>query len=308
METKVNYAVVGLFVVVLVTGLIAGILWLSSGKQYGHVYDTYLAYMRESVSGLNVNAPVKYRGVEVGTVQDISIDTSDSERVKLVLRIEKGTPIKTDTVAVLRSQGLTGIAYVELSGGTRNAPILEPKPGQEYAVIATGPSLMARLDTAVTHLLTSLNLAAENVNALLDPKNREAISQTLADLRTVSHVLAKRSQTLDQGMADTAVMLRNGAQASAQLAELITQVGRSAESVTRMAGDVSRASNRTAEAAVGVQAASRRIDAQTLPEVQRVLEETRHLAASLRRLSDQLDRNPSVLIYGRQSSPPGPGE
>ncbi|MDP2786291.1 MAG: MCE family protein, partial [Sulfurimicrobium sp.] len=62
METKVNYTIVGLFVILLFAALVAGILWLSGGAQYRKTYDTYLAYMNESVSGLNLNAPVKYRG------------------------------------------------------------------------------------------------------------------------------------------------------------------------------------------------------------------------------------------------------
>ena len=102
---------------VLGAALIGGVLWLASGGSFRQAYDVYRAYSDESVSGLNLNAPVKYNGVEVGKVQEIRLDPANPERVNLLFAIERGTPIKVDTVAVLKTQGLTGIAYVELSGG-----------------------------------------------------------------------------------------------------------------------------------------------------------------------------------------------
>ena len=119
METKVNLTVVGLFVLVLGAAGIAAVLWLGSGRLSQKQYGTYLAYFTESVSGLNLHAPVRSRGVAVGSVREISLDPANPERVRLVLEVEQGTPVKEDSVAILGVQGLTGLAYVELSGGTR---------------------------------------------------------------------------------------------------------------------------------------------------------------------------------------------
>ncbi|MGO8754305.1 MAG: MlaD family protein, partial [Gallionellaceae bacterium] len=122
MEEKVNFAVVGAFVLVLSAVLIGGVLWFGSGESYRKIYDVYQTYMKESVSGLNLNAPVRYRGVEVGRVQKIALAPENVEQVQLTLNIERGTPVKVDTVAVLQTQGLTGLAFVELTGGNRNSP------------------------------------------------------------------------------------------------------------------------------------------------------------------------------------------
>ena len=81
METKVNYPLVGGFVLVLGSALIAGVLWLASGGGFGKKYDLYLALVGESVAGLNLNAPVKYRGVDVGKVKDIRLDPGDRKSV-----------------------------------------------------------------------------------------------------------------------------------------------------------------------------------------------------------------------------------
>ena len=124
-----NYPIVGLFVLVLGTALVAGVLWLASGGTFQKKFDLYLAIEDESVAGLNLNAPVKYNGVDVGKVRDIRLDPGNPERVNLLFAIERGTPIKEDTVAVLKTQGLTGIAYVELSGGARDAQPLRATAG-----------------------------------------------------------------------------------------------------------------------------------------------------------------------------------
>jgi len=160
MEEKVNLAVVGAFVLIFGTALIVFTLWLSSGKAYGVKYDLYHVYMEESVSGLNLNAPVRYRGVEVGRVRNIVLAPDNVEQVQLTLAIKTGTPIKSDTVAVLQTQGLTGLASVDLVGGSRESGALTTKGDEEIPVIRAGPSLMVRLDASLTDAAVILkNLA-----------------------------------------------------------------------------------------------------------------------------------------------------
>ena len=186
MESKVNQTVVGAFVLVLGAAGIAAVLWLGSGRLSQKEYRPYLAYFTESVSGLNLHAPVKSRGVAVGSVREIALDPGNPERVRLVLEVERGTPVKEDTVAILGVQGLTGIAYVELSGGTRGSPELQATPGEPAPVIRTGPSLMRRLDTAGTTLLGNLDETTRRINDLLDPGTRDTLRASVADLRQVS--------------------------------------------------------------------------------------------------------------------------
>ena len=168
MEPKVNYLVVGLFVAVLGATILAGILWLGK-TDYRGAYERYEAYMRESVAGLSVDSTVKYRGVDVGRVREIALNPDNPEEVRLTLDISRGTPIKTDTIAVLETQGLTGLATINLTGGSREAPPLQALEGQAYPVIKTGPSLMFRLDDAISRLLSE-----------------KGLSKLLADLDTVA--------------------------------------------------------------------------------------------------------------------------
>lgn len=305
MESKVNFAVVGAFVLILGTLLVGSVLWLSSGKFYGKAYDTYLAYMNESVSGLNLDAPVRYRGVQVGSVRGIALAPGSAEQVQLTLNIEHGTPVKQDTVAVLRVQGLTGIAHVELSGGSSDSPVLKPGSGEKYPVISTGPSLMMRLDNAITALLTNFNRSSENINALLDEKNRDALSRTLANLEQLSGALAKRTGAIDAGLTHAVRTMENTAQlaelASVELPQLLQRIQRSADAFDRMANETARAGSSAAGAIES-------ISAETLPEARQAITELRELTASLRRFSEALERNPGMLLQSRPTIPAGPGE
>jgi phospholipid/cholesterol/gamma-HCH transport system substrate-binding protein len=151
-EPKVHYVLVGTFVLVLGMLAVGMVLWLGK-SDYRGVYDQYHAYMRQSVSGLSVNSTVKYHGVHVGRVKEIVLNPDNTEEVRLTLDILQGTPIKTDTVATLETQGLTGLATLNLEGGSREAPRLEIQNGQEYPVIQTKPSLFYRLDISLYRLL-----------------------------------------------------------------------------------------------------------------------------------------------------------
>ena len=301
METKVNYALVGAFVLTLSAAIVAGVLWIASGRAARKDYDTYLAYSSESVSGLNRHAPVKYKGVDVGSVREIEIDPEDPQKVLLVLAIERGVPIKQDTVAVLSVQGLTGIAFLDLEGGSKDSPLLAATEDGGYPVIATRPSLFQRLDTQVTALVAGLSEAAGNVNQLLDADTRAALQRTIRDFDSVVHEISTHSKEIDTALVGAARTMDNSARASAQLTELTRQIRQSAEVVARAAETV-RAT--AADASGGV----RQLRTDTLPELQRMLAEARAATSSLARVAQELERSPNALLVGREPLPPGPGE
>jgi phospholipid/cholesterol/gamma-HCH transport system substrate-binding protein len=304
----VNYALVGAFVLVLGVVLIAGVLWLASGGAFQKKYDLFLAMEDESVAGLNLNAPVKYNGVDVGKVRDITLDPVNPERVNLVFAIERGTPIKEDTVAVLKTQGLTGIAYVELSGGARDAPPLRATAGSVYPVIRTKPSLGARLENVLTTVLAKLDSTSNNLNALLSDENRAAFKSALADIATVTHTIAARKNALDAGIANAARTFDNSARATAQLGPTLERIGRSADAVEKMGNEAALASASAGRTVDAVGADVKRFTAETLPEAERLLGEMSVLAASLRRLSEKIEGSPGGLLIGRRPVPLGPGE
>jgi phospholipid/cholesterol/gamma-HCH transport system substrate-binding protein len=308
MESKVNYAAVGAFVLVLGAVLVASVLWLASGGAFQKKFDLYLAIVEESVAGLNLNAPVKYNGVDVGKVRQIALDSGTPERVNLIFAIERGTPVKEDTVAVLKTQGLTGIAYVELSGGTVGSLPLSIKAGDRYPVIPTKPSLSARLENVLTSVLAKLDSTSNNINALLSDANRAAFSSTLADIASVARTIAARKDAIDAGMGNAARTLENTARISAQLEPVVKRIGSGADAIEKMGNEVARTSASAGKTVNSIGADVKRFTAETLPELERLLGELSVLAASLRRLTEQTERNPAGLLFGRKPVPAGPGE
>lgn len=308
METKVNYALVGAFVLALGAALIAGVLWLAGGGGFREKPTLYLALVGESVAGLNVNAPVKYRGVDVGRVRAIGLDPGNPEQVRLVFAIDRGTPIKEDTEAVLKTQGLTGIAYVELDGGTLASPPLRAAAPGELAVIRTKPSLGARLENVLTTVLAKLDATSDNINKILSDDNLSSFRTTLADLSAVARTLAANQGAIDAGLANAARTFDNSARASAQLGPVVAQVGRSAEAFERMSNEAATASASAGRTVDALGADMQRFTGEALPELERLLGELNVLSASLRRLSEKVEGSPGGLLWGRRPVPPGPGE
>ncbi len=303
-----NYALVGGFVLALGAALVAGVLWLASGGASRKSFDHYLAIEDESVAGLNLNAPVKYNGVDVGRVEDIRLDAVNPQRVNLLFAIERGTPVREDTEAVLKVQGLTGIAYVELSGGKPDSPLLKPGPDGSPPTIRTKPSLGARLENVLTTVLAKLDSTSTHIDAVLSDENLAALRSTLADIATVARTVAARKDSIDTGIASAARTFEGSARIAAQLGPVIDRVGRSAAAVEKMgtqAGDASDAAGKTVEA---VGADVKRFTSETLPELERLLGELSVLSTSLRRLSEQTESNPAGLLFGRRAVADGPGE
>jgi len=326
METRINYAAVGIFVVGLTVIAIAGILMLSVG--FGRTtYDSYVAYVEESVSGLNLSAPVKYKGVDVGFVREISLRPNNPEQVRILMAIERGTPVKTDTVAILSVQGLTGLAFIDLTGGTARTPILEAIPGQEFPEIRTGPSLLARLDAAASTMFTNIERVSDSITGLIDADSQQAFQETLENIRSFTGRLDRllnedNLRKLDESVGGlhelTAVLSRNAdnldrlvqnlATASERMPDTVDTLNRTAASLERMGDSLGGAGDQLTVTMREAQTEVRHMAQQITPDAVAVLSELRAVSASLERFVADLERDPALLIYGRRAPIRGPGE
>jgi phospholipid/cholesterol/gamma-HCH transport system substrate-binding protein len=317
MESKVNYTLVGLFVIALSVGIVAISAWLTAATDTRE-YDYYRVYVRESVAGLNVNASVKYKGVNVGQVTSIGLDPQNPDRVELILRIEEDTPIRERTIAKLVSQGITGLVYVELSGGGSSPP-LTAQDDQDLPVIKSGPSLVARAEEAFNNLYLKLD-------SLLSERNLNAVSDTLVGIQTLAEVAASRSDDIDQtltnlqtissALASSADTLEQTLQSGAKItADLNTQL----EPLVEQTNATLAALKATAQAFTGIgedvasfldesRGEINRLSRQTTPELNELLSNLDRLAATLAGFVRTLEREPSQLLFGGSTRTPGPGE
>ncbi|VAW75419.1 hypothetical protein MNBD_GAMMA13-709 [hydrothermal vent metagenome] len=307
MDKKINHAMVGLFVILLGTAWLAISLWLALGN-FSTQYTDYRVYMDESVSGLYVDAPVKYRGVEIGKVKSIKLNPDIPGQVQLTLAIESSVPIKEDTIAVLTVQGLTGVAFVDLSGGSLGSPQLEATDDEFYPIIKTGPSFFSRLDTSGTELIANLNILAHSLASVFNAEGTRTVSEILANINEITAAFAHRHAELEQGVVNASRMLENGAAASSQLQGLLEQLQTTAKAFEGMAARVATVSDSLDEYVNNSGRGVQQFSQQTLPEFGALISELRRLADTMQMLGQKLEDDPRVLLYGRELEAPGPGE
>ncbi len=286
MDSKTNYTLVGLVVLILVAGLFSAGLWLSVGFD-SKKYDLYTVYVPEPVSGLSDDSVVKYNGVKVGVVNKIELNQFDPQQVKIQLKIEEGTPITSSTHATLISQGITGTTYLGLSATSPSLFPLQKTPGEPYPVIPYTPSFLSQLEK-------NLHDVSVGIKRIFDKENALSLKIALKNLQTVTDVIANNHQNLDQSLKDLPKLLRG--------------LKGTVKKFNSMAEDMSSAGQHVS---VTMQAGKNTIDKlsqQTLPPIVLLMQRLDLIAANLEKVSSQMRQNPAVVIRGNSPARSGPGE
>lgn len=183
METRANFILVGLFTILALLGSMVFFVWLASVqvdrqyKQYGILFD--------NVSGLDPFGDVLFNGVGVGRVTRIQIWAEDPSKVFVAVEIDAATPIRTDTVAQLKSQGVTGVSYIELAGGAPDAPVLQGIDGAVPIIQAERSTVQAIVEDAPA-LLTDVSEILGQLQALTSPENQDLVAGILRNVEASS--------------------------------------------------------------------------------------------------------------------------
>jgi len=287
METKANYVAVGAFVLICVIGLVVTLLWLA-GAQYSQEYSYYQTIFKGSVSGLGKGTLTRYNGIEVGRVTDLTFDPNDPQSVIVTLQVQPNLNIREDSVASIASQGLTGGSYVEISGGTRNSPLLVAKEGQHYPVIRSKVSTLAQLEQSAPEVVAKLNVAATRINDLLKDENRAAVAHTLANLDTLTTTLAARSGEIDATIRNASDAVANLKQASKEFQPVIDHVN----------GTVDTANTTLKKYGKVADDADAFVNGEGLAQLSDLIGEMRRTVGNLNELSAQLNKEPTKLLFG----------
>lgn len=307
METRANYVAVGAFVLVMAVGIFAVVLWIAR-VEFGRERAYYDIYFTGSVTGLAPGSEVRYNGIRVGRVQEIRIDPQNLQQVRVTVELDQTALIKADAVASIEVQGLTGAAYIEISGGSQTAPLLEARAGQRYPVIASRPSGLQRVFASAPELLAHLGDLADKLSAILDERNRAAIAETLENLRRVTGVAAAHSGDIDHTLTDTAAAMRDLrrslAQANQTLAELRTLIGDKGEARAALKS-IDQAAHKFDKLATDLDALVqenrpplRDFSQRGLDQLSQLLVDARTLVDQLTRLSAEIERDPTRFFFG----------
>ena len=280
METRANYVAVGTFVLACVIGLVVTILWLA-GAQYSQEYAYYQTYFKGPVTGLGKGTITRYNGIDVGHVTDLKFNPDDPQSVIVTLQVQPNLNIREDSQASIESQGLTGGTYVEISGGTAKSPILTAKDGQDYPVIRAKQSTLQQLEQSAPEVVAKLNVAVTRLNDLLDDKNRKAVTDVLANLDQTTTTLARNSAQIDATIKNANAAMANLRDSSASLKPTLEHADATFTKFGKTADD-----------------ADAFIKGDGLAQLSDLIGDMRRLVASLTKFSDQLNRDPTKLLFG----------
>ena len=308
MENKAHALAAGIFVVVIAALLVALAAWLTrdTGQR-----DPYEISTRETVSGLQSQAAVRYRGVDVGKVEEIGFDPKTQGNVLMKLSIDRDAPVTRETFATLSYQGVTGLAFIQLADQGRAAPRLEPND-EVPPRIPLHPGLLARLEERGEVILDRVDEMAQRVNTLLGDPNQKRVAaalENISEAATNTNRLAKNvddtiRKRLDPALAEATVTLKRAQVTVDQVGAAAAQFGQTAQRLNASGGPMDRISQGTdalAQAAEGFSAG-------TLPRLNRATDETTRTVRTLNRAVNELTENPQMLIYGEGAAQPGPGE
>jgi phospholipid/cholesterol/gamma-HCH transport system substrate-binding protein len=200
MESRANYALIGLFVLSVIA-IGAGVLWWLTGAGEKSAQVPVRVVFTGAVTGLTTGSAVQFNGIKVGEVAELSLDQDDPNTVIAIIRVDRNKPIRTDTRAILSYQGLTGVANLQLEGGSRNAPLLiDASEGAGMPTIHAEVSpFQDILETARTVLVRADNAMAAIDDVISD--NGPAFSRTVANVETFSRALAENADGVDEALA-----------------------------------------------------------------------------------------------------------
>jgi len=319
MNNKVNYAFIGATVLFGLGLIVVFSYWLlqPSDKK---ITKNYHVYFDESVLGLNLEAPVKYRGIDVGKVSEISISPKNSEQVQVTLSILSNTPIKTSTRAKLTSQGITGLSYINLSMGKKGTDLLKKQDGEEYPVIKSTPSFLEKIESSFGNVSTNLSKTLDGTQKLLNDENQKQIEiilnrsakfidklERLFNEQTIEHIqrsvknIDQASDKINKMMPKIEYFIDNSVEWEDKLAKNFQEIMNSYAGI-RESMDVFKGSIEKGDYNI------KEITSDVLPTLNNSLVELQHMIIRLDSLIEQYEKSPADILYKTQEINKGPGE
>jgi phospholipid/cholesterol/gamma-HCH transport system substrate-binding protein len=326
MEAEARYTWVGLAVLALLAAAVASMLWLKNvgGDRDLRRYAIY--FERQSLDGLEVGADVDLRGIKVGRVEDYALADGGVNRVRVEVRVDRRTPVRTNTVAVVTRNYVTGIASIALvTREPAGAPLDDAPAGERHPVIAEGRSELDDLTGRVDRIGDMAATALTNLNQLLAAENRDAAIDAVRKVGNLAAGLEQRLGALDRALGSVDAAARSFGAASTRLAQagerttlVVERFGERIDTTfaeaDRTLVDTRQAALRLADASVAVQqqasATARRLEdsaARLDDRIDAAASELRLGVETAARTFDRL-RDPRAALLGPSRSALGPGE
>lgn len=309
MENKAHALAAGTFVLLVTALLIALAAWLMRDKEVFRVYEIST---REGLSGLQVQAPVRYRGISVGKVSYIGFDPQVKGNALVRIAVNEGAPITQSTYATLGFQGITGLGYVQLDDdGKSNQPIPRVQDGG-YPRIPLKPNLLSSLSDQGTSMLKEVEETTRRVNLLFAPDNQKALLDAVRRLGqaadSIDRLAASVDTTLTQRLDPALAAVPPLADATRKTLQSLQATSGEYGQIARRASEQGGVMDQLNDASQALTQAAATLNGGTLPSVSRAGDDVARTARQVNRTVRTISDNPQSLVFGNGSVQPGPGE
>lgn len=304
MENRAHALIAGIFTIVFGIALAAAYFWFS-GK--GEIRKSYLLITEKSISGLNNQAAVRYRGVEVGKVKSIKFDEKHPKLIQIRIAVDEETPVTRGTFGQLKYRGITGLAYVELNDDGRDTTPL-PTSKNAPGVIPLRASLLDEVSASGQELIGSVTELTDRLNMLLNDESQAYIGRILANIEAAT----ARLVVVQDSLIPVINNLPNTTQQANKAFNQAERFFSTATDTTNRLKESIKSFDQVAQSAEKLGATGEKVGDEiltsTLPQIRELVTNLNRTSRNLDRISSHLEDRPQSIIFGKQPSLPGPGE
>ena len=309
MENKSHALIAGIFTVILTIAVMVAASWLNRDTT---LRTPYVLTTSGSIAGLNVQAAVKYRGMEVGKVEGIVFDQEKPGQILVKVGIQPDTPVTNATFAELGLQGLTGLAFIQLDADEKIKDVKKLNSTSSAPVrIAIRPSLFDRISISGEDMVSKASSAMTQINKLLDDGNQKILTQTMVNLQDATKKITQLADEVQPAAKGIAALASGGQKSLGNADKLMADVGKLAVDLNKKLDQVdriARSAEQIGQSAERIGQSAAAVEVQTLPRVNALVEDASRGIRSADRMVEKIGDEPASVLFGAPPPQPGPGE
>ena len=287
MEKEAKYFIVGIFVTAVLAAILAFTIWIAGSHDHRN-YERYTVYFTDPVSGLKEGASVQYKGVEVGKTLNIRLSPERKDLIKVDIEVEENTPIRAGTNASLAMLGITGLVYMELTTELTDTEAVPYIEGEEYPVIQGNGTRLAKLLQDIPKITENVLGMTERLNMFMGDENMLTLVQILKNMESMARDM--NGLLSPENVSNTSTMLKNFSTSSEGIQALI-------EKLEKTTAEIDAAVRAISDVVTRNEASVNRFAQDGLDQITQMSIETQKMAESIRKVAENLNQDPSQLIY-----------
>jgi phospholipid/cholesterol/gamma-HCH transport system substrate-binding protein len=264
----------------------------------------------QTIPGLNPQAAVRYRGLEVGRVEEIVFDPRVTGQIMIRLSIATGAPVTTTTFASLGYQGVTGIAFIQLDDDRTGSPLLASDKNH-VARIPLRPGLLDQLEKRGLSILEKTEQITNSLNTILSQENADKITGAVDNISKAAQAYGEIPKQLQPTLARMPELTNKLDRTMTSVNELSTSATSAVRNYDRLATNLQAPGGpieRAAGAIASLEGVTSDLEMRTLPHVTQMTDEARISLRAVRRTVTNLGDRPQSILFGGPKAQPGPGE